>query len=95
LYYYLNIVERAARHGAVRHKHQTPFEYETDLSQAVPEVQPAVNLLTEAFVRARYSQESFEETQAGLVKVLWQQIRGALKTKTRGEERANTQLGGF
>ncbi|MCL4302587.1 MAG: DUF4129 domain-containing protein [Anaerolineae bacterium] len=80
LYYYLNIVERAARQGTVRQKHQTPFEFEPDLSQVVPEAQPAVNLLTQAFVRARYSQEAFEETQAGLVKVLWQQIRRALKT---------------
>lgn len=78
LYYYLNIVERAARHGSIRQKHQTPFEYEPDLSQAVPETQPAINLLTEAFVRARYSREPFEEAQAGLAKILWQQIRRAL-----------------
>jgi hypothetical protein len=80
LYYYLNILERAARHGTIRQKHQTPFEFEPDLSQAVPEAQPAVNLLTQAFVRARYSQESFEQTQAGLAKVLWQQIRRELRT---------------
>lgn len=78
LYYYLNILEQAARQGSIRQKHQTPFEYESDLSQAVPEVEPAVNLLTQAFVRARYSKEPFEETQAGLVKILWQQIRRAL-----------------
>jgi hypothetical protein len=79
LYYYLNILERAARYGTVRQKHQTPFEYETELSQAVPEAQPAVNLLTQVFVRARYSQEPFEQTQAGLAKVLWQQIRQELR----------------
>lgn len=79
LYYYLNILERAARQGAVRQKHQTPFEYEPDLSQAVPEAEPAVNLLTQAFVRARYSQEAWLEAQADLAKTLWQQIRQALR----------------
>jgi hypothetical protein len=87
LYYYLNIVERAARHGAVRQKHQTPFEYETDLSQTVPEAQPAVNLLTQAFVRARYSQEIFERTQAGLAKVLWQQIRRELRSSSARDDK--------
>jgi hypothetical protein len=78
LYYYLNILQRVEKRGPARQKHQTPYEYEPELSQAVPEAQPAVNLLTQAFVHARYSREPFEETQANLAKVLWQQIRRGL-----------------
>lgn len=78
LYYYLNILQRVEKRGLARRKHQTPYEYEPELSQAVPEAQPAINLLTQAFVHARYSQEPFEETQANLAKVLWRQIRREL-----------------
>jgi hypothetical protein len=81
LYYYLNILERAAKQGPARQNYQTPYEYEPELSQSMPEAEPAVGLLTQAFVRARYSQEPFEERQANLVKILWQQIRRELRRR--------------
>ena len=87
LYYYLNILERVANHGPARRPHQTPYEYEPDLSQTVPEAQPAVNLLTQAFVRARYSQEPWLEAQADLAKTLWQQIRRELRRLSTGAEK--------
>jgi len=34
LYYYLNTLERAAKAGSVRQKHQTPAEFETDLTDS-------------------------------------------------------------
>ncbi len=83
VYYYLNILERAEKVGPARRKQQTPFEYEPELSQVVPEAEPAVNLLTQAFVWARYSQEPFEEVQANLVKALWQKIRQELSRLQR------------
>lgn len=79
LYYYLNVLERAAQNGPARRPDQTPYEYEPDLSHSVPEAQPAINLLTQAFVRARYSQEPWFEGQADLAKSLWQHIRRALR----------------
>jgi hypothetical protein len=78
LYYYLNILDRVAKRGPTRRSSQTPYEYEPDLSQTIPEAQPAINALTEAFVRARYSRESWLEAQADLAKALWQQIRREL-----------------
>ncbi len=80
LYYYLNILHRAEQHGLARRKDQTPYEYEPELSQTVPEAEPAVNLLTQAFVQARYSRESFEETQAKRAKGLWQRVRQELRS---------------
>jgi hypothetical protein len=81
LYYYLNILEHVARRGPARQKHQTPYEYEPELSQSMPDVESAVGLLTQAFVHARYSQEALEEPQANLVKILWQQIRRELRRR--------------
>jgi hypothetical protein len=78
LYYYLNVLDRVAKRGPTRRSSQTPYEYEPDLSQTIPEAQPAINALTEAFVRARYSRESWLEAQADLAKALWQQIRREL-----------------
>ena len=86
LYYYLNILQRATKHGAGRKWSQTPYEYEPELSQAAPDVQPAVNLLTQVFVRARYSQESFTDPQAALAKRMWQQIRRELRRKQEARE---------
>lgn len=87
LYYYLNILERVARQRSARRPDQTPYEYEPVLSQAVPEAEPAVNLLTQAFVHARYSQEHFEERQASLAKILWQQIRRALRRSSMEDDK--------
>lgn len=81
LYYYLNILERAKKSGPDRKQHQTPYEYEPNLSRSVPEVQTEVHELTDIFVRARYSQNNFGEEEAALVKQEWQKIRKALRHK--------------
>ena len=80
LYYYLNILKRAEKRKLRRKTHQTPYEYEPNLEQVVPDVQPDVQELTDVFVRARYSQERFDEEQAASVKQQWQRIRKELKS---------------
>jgi hypothetical protein len=79
LYYYLSILQRAGRQGLSRRKSQTPYEFEPELSQAVPDFAPDINFLTEAFVQARYSRRSFENVQSNLVKASWQRVRAALR----------------
>ncbi len=86
LYYYLNILKRAKKTGPARKEHQTPYEYEPDLSQTVPDAQSSVNLLTKTFVRARYSRASFNKAQAALAKALWQQIRRELRSLAKRQE---------
>jgi hypothetical protein len=86
LYYYLNIIERTKKPGPARAPHQTPYEYESDLRGAVPEAEQDVNILTRAFVHARYSQETFDDTQAALARALWQRIRQALTTRRQKGE---------
>lgn len=79
LYYYLNILKRVEKLGPARQAHQTPYEYEPDLGQTVPEARTEVHELTDVFVRARYSREGFSEKQATSVKRQWQRIRQALR----------------
>ncbi|MEW5957765.1 MAG: DUF4129 domain-containing protein [Chloroflexota bacterium] len=79
LAYYLNLLKRAEASGPARQKHQTPYEYEPDLSQAVPRLQTEVEAVTRAFVEARYSRQAFDQTQARQVKQQWQQIRRELR----------------
>ena len=79
--YYLNILQRAEKTGVTRRPHQTPYEYEPDLEQTVPEAQEEVKQLTEVFLRARYSKQTFDPTQTSIVKVYWQRLKRALARK--------------
>jgi hypothetical protein len=79
--YYLNILERAQRRGYPRKTHQTPYEYEPDLGETAPNVQPEIKALTESFVQARYSQEAIAEEERKSVKQYWRQIRRELRKK--------------
>lgn len=85
LYYYLSTVERAARQGIRRHKSQTPFEFEPELSRAVPAVEREIQFLTGAFVQARYGRQNLDGGQADLVKASWQRVRAALRALVKGE----------
>jgi hypothetical protein len=87
LYYYLNILKRADKRRLTRRKFETPYEYEPNLGHAVPEVEPDVRDLTDVFVRARYSEEGFDETQAESVKEEWQRIRKELRKVRRSGNR--------
>lgn len=88
LYYYLNILKRVEKSGPVRQPQQTPYEYEPELGQTVPEAQTEVHTLTDVFVRARYSREGFDEEQVSLVKRQWQRIRQALRRLTHSDSEA-------
>lgn len=79
LYYYLNIIQRAERVGSGRRDDQTPYEYEPQLRQTVPTAESEVRDVTDIFVRARYSQEEFDEQDAAQVKKEWHQIKKVLR----------------
>ncbi len=87
LYYYRNVLKRVAgqERAHQRRKHQTPYEYEPELGQTVPDSQVAVNELTEAFVHARYSSAVFDGDEAAVVKQKWQQIKRELKKRKAGD----------
>jgi hypothetical protein len=85
-YFYLSVLRRASRAGHSRFPQQTPYEYGAMLAERVPETEPDVVTLTEAFVEARYSERSLSEREAGLVKRVWQRIRALLARQRRSSE---------
>lgn len=83
LYYYLSIVERARRQGYPRQRSETPFEYDTTLGPELPMARQELTLLTQAFVEARYSRQTFDREQDRQVRAIWKRVRAALQALKR------------
>lgn len=79
LRYYLNILKRAEKRKLGRKTSETPYEYEPNLEQAMPEVETDVQHVTDVFVRARYSREDFDDEKAAQIKEQWLRIRKSLR----------------
>ena len=79
LAYYRNVLRRVASQGRGRKLSQTPYEYQPDLSQTIPDAQSEIEGLTNTFVQARYSQATFDQDQAQVVKQQWQRIKKGLR----------------
>ncbi|NIM92893.1 MAG: DUF4129 domain-containing protein [Anaerolineales bacterium] len=77
--YYLSLLRRAEGVGHGRLPQQTPNEYETRLIHSVPESRNEIETLTEAFMLARYSKESFSDEEVGLARTAWRKIRDTLR----------------
>lgn len=78
-YFYLSVVERAARQGVIRQRAQTPLEYVESLQSQWPEAGPDVEALTQAFVQARYSRRPVSSDDVGPIRAIWQRVRAALR----------------
>jgi len=81
LYYYLDIVRRARRAGVPRRPAQTPFAYGVTLKETLPETGQQVDVLTEAFVEARYSRHRIEGDLVRRVRASWRRIKQFLGGK--------------
>ncbi len=86
LYYYLSILQRAGQQGLPRRAAQTPYEYKATLAHNLPGVQEEMELLTQAFVEARYSQHVVELDQVQRVRINWKQVKAALRSIKRTQE---------
>lgn len=86
LYYYLSILRRATQQGFPRRSAQTPDEYRTTLEPKLPGVEREIEMLTQAFVEARYSRHAIESAQARRVRANWQQVKAALRAIRRKTE---------
>lgn len=84
LRYYLNVLEQAEKKGRARQQGQTPYEYEPSLRDSLPNVELDIQQITEVFVRARYSQEDFDQKQATLVRRYWSRIKKAFRRRESG-----------
>lgn len=78
-YYYLSAAKRAAQIGKPRSPGQTPYEYQSSLDAQLPDLEPDLTGLTDAFVQARYSPRPIEDDDAKAVKPLWQRIKAVLR----------------
>lgn len=83
LYYYLSTVERARRQGYPRRGSETPYEYEASLGPKLPEARQELALLTQAFVEARYSGQTFDREREQRVRIIWERVRAALQALKR------------
>lgn len=84
--YYLSLIHRADREGFPRRPSQTPREYHTALAARLPEVEGDVQLLTEAFVQARYSPHGVEADRLHGVRTSWQRVWTALRRIGKSRE---------
>jgi hypothetical protein len=89
LYYYLSVLRRAGRQGFHRHRSQTPDEYDAWLGPHLPQAEDEMNLLTRAFVEARYSRHTVDREQEKRVRADWERVKAALRTLKRRNERAD------
>ncbi len=72
---YANLVRLAAQAGYPRSTAQTPYEYLSVLSEAFPDCEAEVTLITEAYVNAHYGQ--VPDTREGLERIResWERVR--------------------
>jgi len=93
LYYYLSVLRRAGHLGLPRQRAQTPYEYRGTLGPHLPRAQQEMDLLTQAFVEARYSRRAFDREQARQVRAHWQRVKAALQALKRKSEQTSTRIG--
>jgi hypothetical protein len=80
IHYYLSLVQLAGERGLNRQPSQTPYQYENQLTEAVPEIDQELHNLTDTFIEARYSHHPLDEPNAEQASSLWERIRAALKS---------------
>ncbi len=89
LYYYLSLVRRAGELGLQRRPAQTPREYQPTLAGELPEVEPELAQLTDAFIEARYSPHAVDPRTPQRMRALWARLRAAMRARkikdTRGK----------
>lgn len=79
IYFYVHLVAAAGEQGLERKPSQTPYQYETRLREAIPEVDQELHNLTDTFLEARYSQHPIEQPNAEQANSLWERIKAALR----------------
>jgi hypothetical protein len=79
LYYYLNVLQRAAKVGFHRRASQTPDEFSVVLERNLLEADEDMAFLTEAFDEARYSRHPIEPALVRRVRAGWRRIRRDLQ----------------
>lgn len=80
-FFYLATVRRAGESGIARTISDTPLEYASQLKDNLPEFEEDVEALTNAFLKARYSQAQVDKTEAASIRDSWKRLRKALQLR--------------
>ena len=67
---------------------QTPNEFGPGLAGELPEVEPEVAALTEAFIEARYGHRPVGPDAPTKAKALWARLKAAMRERKINDERA-------
>ncbi len=93
-YFYLSTVRRAGERGVKRGVAETPLEFAEDLKDGWPTAKEGVEVLTNAFLKARYTTEPISDDDLPQVKKTWKDVRRQLKKRSeRGGQEAADQSG--
>ena len=79
-YFYGSTLRRAAAGGIGRRAGQTPYEYRAALASQLPESEPDIAELTEAFVVAQYAPRPVGPEEVGRARRPWERLRRTLKS---------------
>ena len=80
-YFYLSTVKRAKDKGVSRQQGETPLEFAQDLKESWPEAEDDVDVLTDAFLEARYGRSPIEKEDVNPVKKRWRQVKSSLRRR--------------
>jgi hypothetical protein len=80
-YFYLSTVRRAGERGVPRNSAETPLEFAEDLKDGWPEVEEEVEELTDAFLKARYSDAPVVSEDVPEVKETWKDVRRQIRKR--------------
>ncbi|GAB4267519.1 MAG: hypothetical protein Kow0080_09740 [Candidatus Promineifilaceae bacterium] len=78
-FFYLATLRQAAQQGKTRRLSDTPLEFAQKIKETWPEADKEVDILTNAFIRARYTPEEITPADASPIKSAWQTIRRKLR----------------
>jgi hypothetical protein len=78
-YFYLSTVKRAANKGVPRQQAETPLEFARELKESWPDAEEDVDVLTDAFLQARYGRSPIKKEDVNPIKKHWQQLKSNLR----------------
>jgi len=80
-YFYLSTLKRAQNKGVAREDSETPIEFMDDLKTSWPDAEEEIDILTEAFLKARYSPKHIEKEEVNPVKEKWKRVKSSLRRR--------------
>jgi hypothetical protein len=84
-FFYLAALRRAAEQGVKRPPAATPLEHAPVLDASWPEAEAELEYLTAEFVKARYTAEPIEPTEAGSVQKIWERVKMVLRARKQAK----------